>query len=53
VTGQYPQIRKFLTDLPDTLPVVALENVQFERQKITDPNVAAKIKLVLYLEQAP
>ena len=53
VTGPYPQIRKFLTDLPDTLPVVALENVQFERQKITDPNVAAKIKLVLYLEQSP
>ena len=53
VTGQYPQIRKFLTDLPDTLPAVALENVQFERQKVTDPSVEAKIKLVLYLEQAP
>ena len=50
--GQYPQIRKFLTVLPDTLPAVALENVQFERQKIADPNVEAKIKLVLYLEQA-
>lgn len=53
VNGPYPQIRNFLTDLPDTLPVVALENVQFERQKVTDPNVEAKIKLVLYLEQAP
>ena len=52
VKGQYPQIRKFLTDLPDSLPVVALENVQFERQKVADPNVEAKIKLVLYLEQA-
>ncbi len=52
VEGEYPQIRKFLTDLPGVLPVVALENVQFERQKVTDPNVEAKIKLVLYLEQA-
>jgi len=53
VNGEYPQIRKFLTDLPGALPAVALENVQFERQKIGDPNVEAKIKLVLYLEQAP
>jgi len=52
VKGQYPQIRRFLTDLPGSLPVVALENVQFERQKVADPNVEAKIKLVLYLEQA-
>lgn len=52
VKGPYPQIRQFLTDLPGALPVVALENVQFERQKVADPNVEAKIKLVLYLEQA-
>lgn len=52
VMGEYPQIRKFLTDLPGALPVVALENVQFERKKVADPNVEAKIKLVLYLEQA-
>jgi len=53
VKGEYPQIRKFLTDLPGALPAVALENVHFERQKVADPNVEAKIKLVLYLEQAP
>lgn len=52
VKGGYPQIRQFLSDLQGVLPVVALENVQFERQKIADPNVEAKIKLVLYLEQA-
>jgi len=50
--GEYPQIRKFLTDLSGALPVVALENVQFERQKVSDPNVEARIKLVLYLGQA-
>ncbi|MFA6901552.1 MAG: hypothetical protein WC236_00570 [Gallionellaceae bacterium] len=52
VKGQYPQIRKFLSALQGALPVVALENVQFERQKVADPNLAAKIKLVLYLGQA-
>jgi hypothetical protein len=52
VKGPYPKIRQFLTDLPEALPVVALENVQFERQKVADPDVEAKIKLVLYLEQA-
>lgn len=52
VKGPYPKIRQFLTDLPDALPVVALENVQFERQKVADPDVEAKIRLVLYLEQA-
>ncbi|BCB27611.1 hypothetical protein SKTS_24970 [Sulfurimicrobium lacus] len=52
VKGEYPQIRRFLTDVPGTLPVIALENVQFERQKVADPNVEAKIKMVLYLEQA-
>lgn len=52
VKGEYPQIRKFLTELPGALQVVALENVQFERKKVSDRNVDAKIKLVLYLEQA-
>ena len=51
VKGEYPQIRKFLAALPSELPVIALESVQFERQKVADPNVEAKIKLVLYLEQ--
>jgi hypothetical protein len=52
VNGTYLQIRKFLSDLQGTLPVIALENVQFERQKVADPKVEATIKLVLYLEQA-
>jgi Tfp pilus assembly protein PilO len=52
VKGEFPQIRKFLTDLPSVLPVVALETVQFERQKVADAIVEAKIKLVLYLVQA-
>lgn len=52
VQGKYPQIRKFLASLPLEIPVVALENVQFERKNIVDADVQAKIKLVLYLVQA-
>ncbi|MEQ1668574.1 MAG: type 4a pilus biogenesis protein PilO [Sulfuriferula sp.] len=51
VQGEYPQIRKFLAALPTELPAIALENVQFERPKIADPRVEAKIRLVLYLRQ--
>lgn len=53
VKGEYAQIRKFLTGLPSEVPVVALEQVQFERQKIGDPQVDAKLKLALFLEKSP
>ena len=49
VKGEYLKIRKFLAALPTELPIMALENVQFQRQKIADPVVEAKIRLVLYL----
>lgn len=49
--GSYPQVRQFLSALPAEAPVVALESVQFERQKVADPLIEARIKLVLYLGQ--
>jgi len=49
VKGEYLKIREFLAALPAELPVIALESVQFQRQKIADPVVEAKIRLVLYL----
>lgn len=52
VKGQYPQIREFLAEIPAEIPIMALENVQFERENVADATVTAKIKLVLYLEQA-
>ncbi len=51
VQGKYPQIRKFLASLATEIPIMALENVQFERKDITDSTVQVKIKLVLYLVQ--
>lgn len=52
VKGEYRQIRRFLAALPAAIPVIALENVQFSRQKVADPNVEAQIRLALYMEQA-
>ena len=52
VTGEYPQIRRFLAALPAEIPVIALENVQFSRKNVADPFVDARIRLTLYLEQA-
>jgi Tfp pilus assembly protein PilO len=51
VSGEYPQIREFLAELPAEIPIMALEDVQFERKNIADSMVEARIRLVLYLEQ--
>ncbi len=49
VRGEYPQIRRFLAGLRAEVPFIAIEQVQFERQKVGDPAVEAKLRLVLYL----
>lgn len=51
VKGEYRQIRQFLASTGAKVPIASLEQVQFERQKVGDPLVDAKIRLVLYLEQ--
>jgi hypothetical protein len=52
VTGEYRQIRAFLTELSAEIPALALENVQFSRQNVSDAAVEARIRLALYLEQS-
>lgn len=49
VRGEYRQIRRFLTGTGVAVPIVSLEQVQFERQKVGDPLVDARIRLVLHL----
>jgi Tfp pilus assembly protein PilO len=51
VRGEYRQIRQFLASTGVKVPIASLEQVQFERQKVGDPLVDAKIRLVLYLGQ--
>ena len=52
VQGTYPQIRQYLAELISVVPSMSLENVQFERKDISDLELQAKIKLVLYLRRA-
>jgi hypothetical protein len=52
VTGNYPQIRKYLSQLIAEVPYMSLENVQFERKDVEESELQAKIVLVLYMRQA-
>jgi Tfp pilus assembly protein PilO len=49
LSGEYQQIRKFLSGLCAEIPIVSLEQVQFDRQKVGDPLVDAKVRLVIFL----
>lgn len=49
LSGDYQTIRRFLSNLRAEIPIVSLEQVQFERQKIGDPLVEAKVRLVIFL----
>jgi Tfp pilus assembly protein PilO len=52
VKGNYQQIRKFISAALADVPTLSLDSVQFERQKIGDATIDAKIKLAVYLGQA-
>lgn len=52
LSGEYQKIRRFLSDLGTEIPIVSLEQVQFERQKVGDRLVDAKIRLVIFLGRA-
>lgn len=49
VRGGYPQIRKFVDAALAEVPALALDSIQFERRKIGDAAVDAKLKLVVFL----
>jgi Tfp pilus assembly protein PilO len=49
VRGTYPQIRKFVNSALAEVPALSLDSIQFERRKIGDATVDAKVKLVVYL----
>ena len=51
VKGTYPQVRKFVAAALAEVPNLSLDSIQFERQKVGDSMVDAKVKLVLYLGQ--
>jgi len=51
VKGPYLQVRKFIAAVLAEVPVISLDQVSFEKQKIGEPSVAAKIRFTLYLRQ--
>lgn len=52
VTGKYRQLHKFISTVLTEIPVVALDGVTFERNKIGNSLIDAKIRFSLYLGQA-
>ena len=53
VKGSYLQLRNFLAAVLTAVPIASLDHISFERQKIGDEVVEAKVKLTLYLGQEP
>lgn len=49
VRGSYVQVRQFLAAILADLPYVALEEVAFERRRISDATIEAKVRLTLYI----
>ena len=52
VSGGYTQIREFLAAALKAVPTLALDELSFERPKISDTQVQARIRLTLYLKFA-
>jgi hypothetical protein len=52
VRGDYAQLRRYLAGLNASLPGLALERVQFERPKVGDAALEARLALVLFMERA-
>jgi len=49
VKGTYTQIRHFIAAVLASVPAVSLDHVSFERQKIEDPILTAKVTFTLYM----
>lgn len=49
VTGSYQSLRSFINSALAALPTLALEHVDFQRQKISDTQLEAKIRFSLLL----
>lgn len=49
VTSQYPQIKQFLIDVMETLPYMSLDQIDFERDQVSDSKVSTRIRLLFFL----
>lgn len=51
IKGSYTQVRKFVAAVLVDIPNLSIDSIQFERQRVGDPTVEARVKLVMYLGQ--
>lgn len=51
VTGQYPQIRRFIAAALNEIPVASLDRIAFERKRAAETQVEASIRFTLYLDE--
>ena len=49
VRGSSPQMRRFLGAALAAVPAVALEDVEFQRKEISEPELEARVRMTLYL----
>lgn len=52
LAGEYQTIRRFLSDLQVQIPIVSIEQVQFERQNVGATLVNANLRLVIFLRRS-
>jgi hypothetical protein len=53
VKGDYPQLRKFMSQALTEIPYLSLDSVSFQRQKAGDTMLESQIKFTLFLVEAP
>lgn len=53
VKGTYTNIWQFALETLATVPFAALDEVSFRRETIADPTVEARLRITLYLKEAP
>lgn len=52
VRGSYPQVRRFVAAALGNVPNLALDSIKFERKKVDESVVNAKVTFVMYLGRA-
>ena len=51
VHGDYVHVRRFLASVLRDVPYAALDGVSFERKKVSDATIEARVRLSLFMEQ--
>ena len=49
VKASYPQLRSFINQALSDIPNLALESIDFKRQRADEPTLEAQLKFTLYL----